>query len=312
MPGTITLTTDFGNRGPFVGVMKAVILRHAPETTLVDLTHGIHPGQIGEAGFWLSRAWHQFPPGSVHVAVVDPGVGTSRRILAAICDDHVFIAPDNGLLTMIPELRERGRWHELTESWRIRQGWPEPSRTFHGRDIMAPLAAAIASRRARIEDIGPLATDVVPPALPDPVVSANTVRGQVAAIDTWGNLISNIDESLLLGLDTPAVEVRGHHVPLVGTYGEAAPGALAALVNSFGVIEIACNQGNAAQVTGATYGDPVVISGRAPARNEAAATVLGASAYPPVLPTFAQVSRSVTMRLKAGRPGFESTRSVTK
>jgi S-adenosylmethionine hydrolase len=177
-----------------------------------------------------------------------------------MCDDHVFIAPDNRLLTMIPALRERGRWHELTESWRSRQDWPEPSRTFHGRDILAPLAAAIASRRARIEDIGPLANDVVPPALPDPIVSASTVRGQVAAIDTWGNLISNIDAGLLHGLVAPAAEVRGHRAPLVGTYGEAPAGALVAVVNSFGVIEIACNQGSAAQITGAKHGSEFLVA----------------------------------------------------
>lgn len=262
MPGTITLTTDFGSRGPFVGVMKAVLRCLAPEAVVIDLTHGIHPGRVAEAGFWLSRTWRHFPPGSVHVAVVDPGVGTSRRILAASCDDHVFLAPDNGLLTMIPELRDHGRWHELAESWRMRQRWPAPSRTFHGRDIFAPLAAAIASGSARVEDIGPAVRDAAPPALPDPIVSAGAVRGQIVAIDNWGNLISNIDESLLRGLDAPIAAIRGHQAPLTGTYGEAPPGALIALVNSFGVLEIARNQGSAAETIHAIHGDTITFAGR--------------------------------------------------
>lgn len=246
-PG-ITLTTDFGDAGPFVGVMKAVILRHAPEAPIHDLTHRIAPCHPAEAGFWLARCWRWFPAGSVHVAVVDPGVGTARAILACEWEGHLFLAPDNGILPMI--VGARAPAHALSAAWRERQGWPAPSRTFHGRDVFAPLAAALLTGRARVADIGPQVAHPVPAAVPPPVAEPGRITGRVVAIDGWGNLITNIDERLLSAMRAPKVEVGRRELRLTGTYAEAPPGALLALINSFGTVEIAWREGNAAELLG--------------------------------------------------------------
>jgi S-adenosylmethionine hydrolase len=248
----ITLTTDFGDAGPFVGVMKAVILRHAPDAPIHDLTHRIAPCHPAEAGFWLARSWAWFPAGSVHVAVVDPGVGTTRDILACEWQGHLFLAPDNGILPMI--VGTSGRAHALSAAWRERQGWPAPSRTFHGRDIFAPLAAALLTGRAHVADIGPEVGHPVPAALPPPASEPGRVIGRVVAIDGWGNLITDIEERLLRAMRAPRVEVGDRELRITGTYGEAPPGALLALVNSFGTLEIAWREGNAAQLLGLGHG----------------------------------------------------------
>ena len=134
----ITLTTDFGSQGPFVGVMKGVILGRLPDARIVDLNHEIPAHWPVEAGFWVQRSYRYFPAGTVHVAIVDPGVGTTRSIIAARHDGHLFLAPDNGLLQ--PLLGSRpAHCHRLADDWLRRQGWPSPSNTFHGRDIFAPL-----------------------------------------------------------------------------------------------------------------------------------------------------------------------------
>jgi S-adenosylmethionine hydrolase len=258
MAPVITLTTDFGEAGPFVAVMKAVIMRYAPQAGIADLTHRIAPCQPGEAGFWLSRSYRYFPAGSVHVAVVDPGVGTTRAILACAWDGHVFLAPDNGILPMIAGAGTRV--HALSAEWAARQDWPAPSHTFHGRDIFAPLAAALLTGRTRPGDIGPEASHLAPAAVPPPSQAQGMVKGQVVAVDTWGNLITNIEAALVAGLNDPRVGIGHRDLQLVTTYGAAPPGALFALVNSFGVVEIAWREGNAAQMLGLGRGTPVTVS----------------------------------------------------
>jgi S-adenosylmethionine hydrolase len=262
MPGIITLTTDFGAHGPFVGVMKAVILRHAPGATIIDLTHEVSNWWCAEAGFWLARAHRYFPAGTLHLAVVDPGVGSERRIIAAAHEEQLFLAPDNGILTMIPGLAQHARIHRLSEDWRARQGWPEPSRTFHGRDIFAPLAAALVAGHVQIEDIGPAITDPQRAALAEARGDGTTLRGQVVTIDSWGNLITNIDERLLHTFAEPLVAIGDRCLTLIETYSAASPGMLHALINSFGVLEIASNRGNAAELTGAKRGDVVTVRER--------------------------------------------------
>jgi S-adenosylmethionine hydrolase len=259
MTPCITLTTDFGDAGPFVGVMKAVILAHAPDARLHDLTHRIAPCQSAEAGFWLARCFRYFPAGSVHVAVVDPGVGTGRALLAGHAEGHFFLAPDNGIL---PAATPPGtRLHALSSEWLARQNWPRPSATFHGRDIFAPLAAALLTGRVVPADIGPVCAEPVAAAVPAPRVEAGRITGQVVAIDTWGNLITNIETELLAALPSPKVAVGCRELPVSATYGAAPPGALLALVNSFGVLEIAWREGNAAQLLELGYGAPIVVTG---------------------------------------------------
>lgn len=256
----ITLTTDFGDCGPFVGVMKAVIEAHAPEARIRDLTHRITPCQPGEAGFWLARCWRYFEPGSVHVAVVDPGVGTGRAILAGEHGGHVFLAPDNGILPMI--VPAATPLHTVSEAWLARQGWSTPSRTFHGRDIFAPLAAAILTRRVILPDLGPVCSNPVAAAIPDAVIGQGRITGRVVAIDTWGNLITNIEAGALTGLREVRVTVGHRDLPLTETYGAAAPGTLLALISSFDVLEIAWREGNAAAMLNLGHGAPVTVTGK--------------------------------------------------
>jgi S-adenosylmethionine hydrolase len=258
MSGIITLTTDFGLKGPFVGVMKGAILSQLPSAVIVDLTHEIPPHWPIEAGFWLARSYAYFPAGSVHIAVVDPGVGTRRNIIAGEVDGHLFLAPDNGLLQ--PLLSQPGaRCHRLAEDWRARQGWPVPSSTFHGRDIFAPLAAGLAAGRFTISDIGPPAGELVPSLLEEPLCSEQEIRGSVVAIDNFGNLVTNIEAALLARLRKAEVLAGGRRINLCRTYGEAQPGDFLALVNSFGVLEIARAEGNAAEGLGLGRGAPVTV-----------------------------------------------------
>ncbi|MCL4779459.1 MAG: SAM-dependent chlorinase/fluorinase [Gammaproteobacteria bacterium] len=254
----ITLTTDFGLKGPFVGVMKGAILRQLPEAVIVDLTHEIPAHWPIEAGFWLARSYHHFPAGTVHVAVVDPGVGTRRNIIAGEFDGHLFLAPDNGLLQPLLS-RPGARCHRLAEDWRARQDWPTPSNTFHGRDIFAPLAAGLAAGRFGIGDIGPPAGELVPSLLEDPLCGEHEIRGSVVAIDNFGNLITNIEAGLLGRLRKAEVLAGGRRMGLCRTYGEARPGEFLALVNSFGVLEIARAEGNAADGLGLGRGAPVTV-----------------------------------------------------
>ena len=263
MSAVITLTTDFGDAGPFVAVMKAVIRRYAPQAVIADLTHRIAPCQPGEAGFWLSHCYRYFPPGSVHVAVVDPGVGTARAILACAWDGHVFLAPDNGILPMI--VGAGAHMHALSAEWAARQDWPATSSTFHGRDVFAPLAAAMIAGRASPDDIGPETMNVAPAAVPSPSKATGSVTGQVVAVDTWGNLITNINAELIEDFTDPRVSIGHRDVRLTTTYGAAPPGALFALVNSFGVVEIAWREGSAAAMLQLGHGAAVTVVGGASA-----------------------------------------------
>lgn len=262
MSGVITLTTDFGHKGPFAAVMRGVILARAPEARIIDLTHEIHVHWPAEAGFWLARAYPYFAPGTVHIAVVDPGVGTSRDILAAEHQGHVFLAPDNGLLAQMIEDNPAAAVYRLDEDWRRQQDWPAPSHTFHGRDIFAPLAADLASGRTVPADIGPATTDIVPSLLEPPDVSGDTVKGCVVTLDNFGNLITNIDASLLASFTSARVQAAGRSLPLLDTYGQTKPGEFLALINSFGVLELACAEGNAADRLGLGRGAPVVVNGQ--------------------------------------------------
>ena len=256
MAAIITLTTDFGLKGPFVGVMKGAILSRLPGAQIVDLTHEIPVHWPIEAGFWLARSYRYFPAGTVHVAVVDPGVGTTRSIIAGEHAGHLFLGPDNGLLP--PVLGSRpARCHRLSEAWRQQQGWPSPSSTFHGRDIFAPLAAELAAGRVRIEDLGPAAGELIPSLQEEPEASAHEVRGTVVAIDNFGNLITNVDAALIAGFRKAEVLAGGRRLALRRTYGDAPPGELLALINSFGVLEIARAEGSAADALGLGRGAPV-------------------------------------------------------
>lgn len=254
--GVITITTDFGHKGPFAAVMKGVILGRFPDAKIVDLAHDIPAQWPPEAGFWVSRAFRWFPPGTVHLAIVDPGVGTERDILVVEAEGHVFMAPDNGLLAQLIDSTNGPRVGKLDLA---RIELPEPSATFHGRDIFAPLAAEIAAGRLSPADIVTPTDDWTPGWIDEPEVSKDRVAGVIVTVDTFGNLISNIDAALLAAFREPVAEIAGHQVPMRTTYGKAKPGDYLALVNSFGVVEIARAEGSAAEGLGSARGAPVTI-----------------------------------------------------
>ncbi len=258
--GVITITTDFGHKGPFSAVMKGVITGRFPEAKIIDLIHDIPAQWPPEAGFWVSRAYKYFPKGTVHLAIVDPGVGTERDILLVQYDRHVFMAPDNGLLAPILDHMGDGQVFKLDLNCLQRLKIDKPSATFHGRDVFAPIAADLASGRTTPVSIGIPTVDWIPGWIDDPLAAAGKVSGVIITVDTFGNLISNIDRTMIDGFREPFAHIAGHHIPMLTTYGRAKPGDYLALVNSFDVVEIARAEGNAAQGLGSDRGAPIVIT----------------------------------------------------
>ncbi len=262
--GVITITTDFGHQGPFVGVMKGRILGRLPAAQIVDLTHEIVVHWPAEAGFWLVRAFEYFPPGTVHVAVVDPGVGTSRDIVLVSAAGHLFLAPDNGLLAPVVARHPQAAIVRLRPHGLARLGIQHASATFHGRDIFAPVAAELAAGRCAPADLGERTEpeSLVPSWVDEPTAERASVSGVVITIDHFGNLITNIDAALIERFRLPLVHAGNHAFPLLRTYGDTRPGGYLALVNSFGVVEIARAEQSAAEGLGLSRGAPVTVRDR--------------------------------------------------
>ena len=258
--GLIGLITDFGLKDEYVGVMKAVILGRAPQATIVDVCHGVDPQDVLQAAYVLEAARRYFPAGSLHVVVVDPGVGTERAILIVEAGGQRFLAPDNGVLSFVlePAFHPRCR---ILEPAAVTSG--PVSATFHGRDLIAPAAGLLAngldpealgpeipaSKARRLEGLRPERTP------------EGALAGRVIHIDRFGNLITNIAaEDLPAGgagvrIEAGGVRLEGLH----RTYAEAPPGGLIALVGSRGLIEIAAAGGHAANRTGIEKGAPVLV-----------------------------------------------------
>lgn len=255
--GLITLTTDFGATEPFAGIMHGRILARFATARIVDLSHGVPPGRADLAGFWLGRAWLDFPPGTLHVAVVDPGVGTTRGVLLAQAADRLLLAPDNGLLPEALRRHPGVHWLGMDPLLPARLELAALSRTFHGRDLFAPVAADLAAGALRPEDFGTPVEPADPAPLPAPHRDAEGVLGRVLVADHFGNLITNIDAELLASCRQPAVEAGGREWPLLPTYGSAGNGAALALINAFGLVELALNGGSAAAALGIGAGAPV-------------------------------------------------------
>lgn len=245
-PGIITLLTDFGLSDPFVGIMKGVILGRFPGAQIVDLSHGIPPQAVAEAAFWLERSHAWFPPGSVHVAVVDPGVGSSRPILALEARGQRFLAPDNGLLpdSLVESPGARLHRLDLDRLALPPLALPAPSATFHGRDIFAPVAAALASGTVELTALGE-PSRAHPCLLPAPARDAEAIHGQVVTVDRFGNLITNLGRDLIEAQRPRHVLLGERAIRIARTYAEARPGELLALINAFDVIEVARRDGSA-------------------------------------------------------------------
>jgi len=256
MPRLITLTTDFGTRDAFVGVMKGVILRLNPDAILVDITHDIAPQNVAHAAFVLASAVPYFPPNTIHLVVVDPGVGSARRALAAQVGETFFVAPDNGVLSLV--LPPSSSVIHLTNP----AYWlPRVSTTFHGRDIFAPVAAHL-SLGVPLAALGTPIDDWVQLPQTRATRHGDIITGRVVYIDRFGNALTNIGEELLEGLERARLVVRVGAQTLHGihtTYTDVAPGDALALVSSTFHIEIAVREGNAAQTLGIHIGDEVRI-----------------------------------------------------
>ncbi len=256
--GIVTLTTDFGLREPFVAVMKAQLLRGCPSARLVDITHEIPCYQPAVAGFWLSHAAPYFPIGTLHLAVVDPGVGTSRALLGVAAAGQLFLGPDNGLLTRIS--RRVGAVSRLIDlAGPAGRGLATASATFHGRDILAPIAGELLAGTLRFEELGSEAIPLPCAELGPAVCSGNLVHGQVEVIDKFGNIISNIERELVAHGQVWTASCSGACFRWVRTYAEASPGELVALVNSWGLVELAMVEGDAASRLGVRRGDSLTL-----------------------------------------------------
>ena len=251
-PGIVTLLTDFGLDDPFVGVMKGVILSRFADAKIVDLAHGVHPQDVIEGAFWLSRCARHFPPGTVHVAVVDPGVGSDRAPVVVQGAAAAFVGPDNGLLA---GLGDQVRRIELSSL-------PEPSATFHGRDVFAPVGALLASGELAFEDVGPEAALEVPSPLPAATVASEGIDGVVVSVDRFGNLITNIEADDVRRLRSPHVRLGALVRPVRRTYAEADAGDFVAVINAFGTLEVAKRDGNAERTLEAGRGAAVRVESR--------------------------------------------------
>ena len=256
----ITLLTDFGLKDGYPGVMKGVIYRIAPQARIIDLTHHIEPQNILAGSIILGRSYSYFPPGSIHIAVVDPGVGTQRRPIAARLGNHLFVCPDNGLITLALEDAEKaGQEVEVVHLNQPRFWLPEVSYVFHGRDIFAPVAGHLAVG-VPLSELGEYVHDPVRLHAPSPEALPNGWRGQVVGMDHFGNLSVNINAAHLAGLGRVEIQVAGKHIRgLSRTFGEGRPGELVALIDSDNCLSICVVNGSAAEQLKAGTGAPVEV-----------------------------------------------------
>ncbi|MCW5889356.1 MAG: SAM-dependent chlorinase/fluorinase [bacterium] len=250
----ITLTTDFGLTDPFVGIMKGVIARRAPGVAVIDVSHGIPPQDVFAGALVLRHAVAWFPPGSVHVAVVDPGVGSARRALAVEIDDGILVGPDNGVLALAFADGVRRAVVLTEERFFLRPR----SHTFHGRDVFAPIAAAIATG-TDLDALGPRVDDPVRLALPAVRREGARLHGTVIYVDHFGNLVTNIAEPALPAGAGP-VSIAGVTLPRVdAAYAAVDAGQPVALINSWGLLEVAVRDGSARTMLDAGVGTPVAV-----------------------------------------------------
>jgi len=254
----ITLATDFGTRDAFVGVMKGVIAGRAPGVPVIDLTHGIPPQDVLAGALVLEHAVPYFPRGTIHVGVVDPGVGSTRRPLCVETATAVLVGPDNGLLSLAARADAVRRIIHLTE-----EGFflTPRSQTFHGRDIFAPVAAALATGTDP-GALGRVVSDMARLTLPPVHTLGHRLRGEVIYVDGFGNLVTNVPETLMAGFPHAGVSITIGGARLRGIaacYAAVAPGDAVAVVNSWGLVEIAVREGSARAELSAGVGTPVEI-----------------------------------------------------
>lgn len=254
----ITMLTDFGMKDGYPGVMKGVIWGIAPDAQIADLTHQISPQNVLEGALVLGRAARFFPPGTIHLAVVDPGVGTTRRPIAARLGSHFFVGPDNGLCSLLlAGAREAGEALEFFHLDRPQYWLSSVSSSFHGRDIFAPVAAHL-SCGVPLKELGTTINDPVVIQPPHPVRTETGWRGQVILVDSFGNLSTNISREHLEGLGEIQVRIAGQTISgLSRTFGSRQPGELLALLGEAGDLSVAVVNGSAARRLGVEAGEEV-------------------------------------------------------
>lgn len=251
----ITLTTDFGTKDGFVGQMKGVILGINPNAVIIDATHEIEPFSVREGALVLKGLSRYFPAEAVHVAVVDPGVGSSRRPVALKAKEQVWIGPNNGLFSLLIDNDEPWEMREIRNPLFVLS---DVHPTFHGRDVFAPAAARL-STGEDFSGIGPLVEDPVRVSLPSPNIRHDVIDGEVIYIDRFGNLTVNVEVSMLTQ-SVRRIEAGNRIIKGMSRFfAEVPPGRPLALINSFGYVEIAVNQGDASKELGMGIGDPVTI-----------------------------------------------------
>jgi S-adenosylmethionine hydrolase len=257
----ITLTTDFGLQDAYVGQVKGAVLKNNISVNIVDLCHSIAAHDVLSAAVTIRTSYNYFPRGTVHLVIVDPGVGSQRRILAVAADSHLFIAPDNGVLSLLFRDKRVQSVHRVENASLFPS---EVSSTFHARDIMAPVAAALAGGMP-LDKVGPLAAheSCVLLDIPRPVISDTKIEGQVLNIDTFGNIRTNIttaDLSRFQPSNFREIRIKGHLIKSISnTYADSPVGSLVALIDSAGYLEIAVNKGNAAAMTRSRNGTPLLV-----------------------------------------------------
>jgi S-adenosyl-L-methionine hydrolase (adenosine-forming) len=257
----ITLTTDYGTADHLVGVMKGVILSINPDVHVVDITHSVIPYDILDGALTVGQAFKYFPPRTIHVVVVDPGVGTTRRPILVAADQQYFVAPDNGVLSSVYDQTEAlYGWHITAEHY-----FRNPvSNTFHGRDIFAPVAAWL-SKSWQTASFGNPVTDFVRFALPKPKAAGNVIKGVVLRIDSFGNLMTNFTPKDVPALAAPdgkfAIAVGNAQINKVfATFAQGPPGEPIAVIGSSGYLEISINKGNAARSLAVSRGAEITIA----------------------------------------------------
>lgn len=257
--GVITLTTDFGTNDPYIGVMKGVILNINPQIHIVDITHSIPPQNIHDAAFVIDSAFRYFPSGSIHVVVVDPGVGSTRRAIACQTETGCFVCPDNGVLSYVLDEDAPLRTVSVDNT---EYCLPEISNTFHGRDIFAPIAAHL-SRGVLLRDIGRAVNNLVRLKGSKVQITRTEIIGRIIWIDSFGNLITNISSEILestIARENFAIRAGNVEINRLNrSYAESQAGECLAIIGSFGRLEISVNQGNAAQLLELKRGDPIVV-----------------------------------------------------